>query len=173
VFQNGGPRKDCQRGSVSVNSESGGPTDCQRVPSVSVCSAAWLANWRSKGTARKLCQCKFGTVRVSQVAVQKDCQEGIRKRRSKGVPEVSVSVSVCSHEVWRIGGPKDCQRVSVCVSVFVKWRSKRTARKFCHSEFGRVLPSQQFITSWRSGRTARNLFGSVYSVVRLSELAVR
>ena len=134
MFQNGGPRKDCQRGSVSVNSESGGPTDCQRVPSVSVCSAAWLANWRSKGTARKLCQCKFGTVRVSQVAVQKDCQEGIRKRRSKGVPEVSVSVSVCSHEVWRIGGPKGLPGGSVSVrfgvaGIFSKWRSKGLPRK--------------------------------------------
>ena len=73
-------QEDCQKGSVSVNSESGGPTDCQRVPSVSVCSAAGLANWRSNGTARRFCQCKFGTARDSQVAVQKDCQEGVESQ---------------------------------------------------------------------------------------------
>jgi hypothetical protein len=163
VFQNGGPRKDCQRGSVSVNSESGGPTDCQRVPSVSVCSAAWLANWRSKGTARRLCQCKFGTVRVSQVAVQKDCQEGIRKRRSKGLPEVSVSVSVCSHEVWRIGGPKGLPGGSVSVrfgaaGIFssggprdcqesrlklTKWRSKGLPESVCLCQCFRKVAVQE------------------------------
>ena len=68
------------------------------------------------------------------MAVQKDCQEGIRKRRSKGLPEVSVSVSVCSHEVWRIGGPKGLPGGSVSVrfgaaGIFSKWRSKGLPRK--------------------------------------------